>query len=382
MPGETPGIYDGRGGVRVTGTEIANSMQIQIAVNEAGQPVVMRVNEVGELTQEFGEDSQAPPLQGSVPLTELGIISPDSFQLRPGARAMVQAEYLAPSVADFTLPSEEQLTVGGMSKFETAGTVFADEELELETAMGSPSKTPVIKIDGEIVGNLKSESVAYLEDNQLLVEGQALDLTLTTVGKGYYQKIKAVASNGKTLELTNLSKSFQQPVLDKQVSAQVSFKTNRPQMQLYAYRQGKRVAIGEFNYGNQGSHRKSLDRLKAMGLDRQIFKAQVNSRLSVLTLKIDPESISYQDDPKSISFGLVKELMFAKLSQHPQIVDGIRSRGGYKWLYTCSHQLEGNEFWTGQGKDTPLVGIIAAGMKQTQLTQGKSQENSRKKLLL
>jgi len=262
----------------LTGSEIANSMQIQIAVNEAGEPVVMRVNEVGELT-------------------ELGIISPDSFQLRPGARAMVQAEYLAPSVADITLPDGEQLTVGGMSKFETAGTVFRDEELELETAMGSPSKTPVIKIDGEIVGNLKQESVAYLEDNQLLVEGQALDLTLTTVGKGYYQKIKAVAPNGKTLELTNLSKSFQQPVLDKQVSAQVSFKTNRPQMQLYAYRQGKRVAIGEFNYGNQGSHRQSLDQLKAMGLDRQIFKAKVNSRLSVLTLKIDPESISYQDDP-------------------------------------------------------------------------------------
>lgn len=270
----------------LTGSEIANSMQIQTAVNEAGQPVVMRVNEVGELTAKGGER-----------LTELGIISPDSFQLRPGARAMVQAEYLAPSVADITLPDGEQLTVGGMSKFETAGTVFRDEELELETAMGSPSKTPVIKIDGEIVGNLKQESVAYLEDNQLLVEGQALDLTLTTVGKGYYQKIKAVATNGKTLELTNLSKSFQQPVLDKQVSAQVSFKTNRPQMQLYAYRQGKRVAIGEFNYGNQGSHRKSLDQLKAMGLDRQIFKAKVNSRLSVLTLKIEPESISYQDDP-------------------------------------------------------------------------------------
>ena len=108
------------------------------------------------------------------------------------------------------LESGEQLTVGGMGKpiFTTAGEIFANEELELEVAPGADIFVPILKIGDRKVGTLRDASAAYLEDAQLLNEGQKLDLSLTSVGKGRYQKLKAVAQNGKVLEITNLDRNF------------------------------------------------------------------------------------------------------------------------------------------------------------------------------
>ncbi|MGB5633117.1 MAG: hypothetical protein WBM86_10115, partial [Waterburya sp.] len=225
----------------------------------------------------------------------LGSISESSFQLGSGTKAQASASYLAPSVADITLPTGETLTVGGMSKpmFATAGEILAEEHLEMEIAPGEPVSHPTILVDGKVVGRLKESSAKYLEDNQLLNQGQELDLTLTTVGKSRYQKLKALTVNGKVLEVSGLKPDFRTNMSEHRVKATIGFESQRGYDRLYLYRQGKKVAAGEFNYGSGGSHRRSLDQLKELGFYKQPFTAKIDSRVSVLNLKIDTDSIIY-----------------------------------------------------------------------------------------
>ena len=244
--------------------------------------------------------------------TKLGIVDLSSYQSRLGATAEAIASFTPPSVADLTLDSGEQLTVGGMAKhiYATAGTVFVDEQLNLEIAPGVTTTTPILQVDGRTIGRLSEDSVAYLEDNQLLGADSSLNLSLTTVGKDYYKKIKAVGPNGRVLELVNVGDlahpDFKRPLLNQQVTATVGFKTNKVVDTLYAYKEGKRFPIGEFNNGSGGSHRRSLDTLKKMGLYGKPFSAKLNSRLSVLNLAIDPSTITYPTEPLSLETELAK----------------------------------------------------------------------------
>lgn len=198
------------------------------------------------------QTDEADPLKNAVMqetekgLVKLGTISGSSHQLRPGTKATAEANYLAPSVADFTLPTGETLTVGGMAKsiFPLAGTILANESLEMEVGPGEAISYPVIKIGARVVGRLKDESIKYLEDNQLLNTGQELDLTLTSVGTGRYQKLKAVTNNGQVLEIVNLKDAVKQPRSNELVKASIGFEPGKAFDQLYVDRQGKKLAAG------------------------------------------------------------------------------------------------------------------------------------------
>lgn len=231
-------------------------------------------------------------------LTKLGNISLNSHAFAPGTTAIAEASYTPPSIGDITLNSGEQLTIGGMAKssFATAGTIFAEEELELEAAPGTDLTLPILKVRDSVIGRLSDSSAAYLENNQLLDLGQNLDLSLTTIGKGASQKIQATTGNGKVLEIVHLQEDFKIPRENERVSATVAFQKKRSTPQLFAYYQGKKVAVGEFNYGTKGSHRRSLQQLKDLGLYGKPFKAKLNSRVTTVNLTLEPDSIVYNRD--------------------------------------------------------------------------------------
>lgn len=260
------------------------------------------VTPTGKIEVSFKPDEELPGKTAVMQQTtagevRLGTISYTSHHFAAGTTAQVQAEFIPPSIGNITLESGEQLTVGGMNKsiFATAGEVFNDEELEMEVAPGPDLSVPILKVGDRTIGTLSQASAAYLEDAQLLETDRVFNLSLTSVGKGKWQKIKAVTDNGKVLEVVRLHQDFQAARTNELVQATVAFHSSRNIDQLFIYRQGKRMAVGEFNYYSTGTHRKSLQHLKDVDLYKKTFRARLNSQVKAMNLTVDPASVVYPE---------------------------------------------------------------------------------------
>jgi hypothetical protein len=62
---------------------------------------------------------------------------------------------------------------------------------------------------------------------------------------------------------------------------------------------------------------------------------------------------------------IMERIIAAKLTQHPELAQGIKERGGVAWLYRCSHVVGvRNSRWEGEGKDSRFIRCLVKAFKE------------------
>ena len=99
----------------------------------------------------------------------------------------------------------------------------------------------------------------------------------------------------------------------------------------------------------------------------------VNSEHAYQTWKtgaFDPDGYAARggkvDKPvRGDTFALMTEIIREKLTEYPDLVDDVRSRGGARWLLSCRHDVTGDAFWESAGKDGFIKALANAYMDVT-----------------
>lgn len=253
----------------------------------------------GSVKLQFDRDAENPNKQAAYLLNDeqrikLGTIDNNYFHPRPGAVVEATVDYTPPSTGVFTLPDGAEFTIGGMAKAEASGEIFNGEQIEVELAMTQPDTTPVLKLDGKVIGRINERTKEFLQSQGDLVKGKQLRVALTSEGSKFARKIKAVAPNGDLFEIIDNYKIGHQSTkersfVDEPATLTVDFQTSKPQLAAFTFRDGKKVRLGEFNR----NHRASQAKVESMGLVGKRFDASLKNNVTTLDLKIASETIDY-----------------------------------------------------------------------------------------
>ena len=63
---------------------------------------------------------------------------------------------------------------------------------------------------------------------------------------------------------------------------------------------------------------------------------------------------------KSTNYQTMVEILIAKLQQHPELVDGIKERGGEAYLKTSTHSVTGDAYWESAGQNKFIEALTEA----------------------
>lgn len=63
---------------------------------------------------------------------------------------------------------------------------------------------------------------------------------------------------------------------------------------------------------------------------------------------------------KSTNYQTMVEILTAKLQQHPELIEGINSRGGIDYLKNSTHSVKGDKYWESSGKNKFIEALIDA----------------------
>lgn len=62
------------------------------------------------------------------------------------------------------------------------------------------------------------------------------------------------------------------------------------------------------------------------------------------------------------------DILIAKLQQHPHLIEGIKQRGGVKYLQASTHNVTGDKYWETSGKNKFIEALIEAYNNATQVS--------------
>lgn len=82
---------------------------------------------------------------------------------------------------------------------------------------------------------------------------------------------------------------------------------------------------------------------------------------------------------KAVNYGIMVEILTAKLQQHPELIQGIIDRGGLEYLKSSTHNVKNDLYWESSGQNKFLEALSDAFSKVTH--KSKEQERSPEEIL-
>jgi hypothetical protein len=80
---------------------------------------------------------------------------------------------------------------------------------------------------------------------------------------------------------------------------------------------------------------------------------------------IDSESAykRYKTGDMAKDMAVMKEIIVAKLQQHPRLFDAITTNDGVTWLEQCRHIVVDNQRWEGLGRNSNFIVVLISAFE-------------------
>jgi hypothetical protein len=288
---------------------------------------------------------------------EFGVADTKGGQLPVGtkAKATIHADMVATATLHADHPNISQpLKFGKVNDCELAGHLFRGEKVWVTLEQYQPPPVPVMKLDGKVIGELDSDSIAMLEEARKLREGERLEVTLNTCGReGAGLHTLATTAEGNTIRANRqaLSGDFKDYRFNgEKATIAIGFKQAKPGM---AVKINGKVA-GLFT----PNQKESKEALVQAGLFRTgvSFNAAITSNVTTASVRIQPDRVEYPAArPKPLSSPSYQpesapaseqqktaDFLLAKLKQQPSLA----------FEYERSRETP-----TGEKENSPILGL-------------------------
>ena len=83
----------------------------------------------------------------------------------------------------------------------------------------------------------------------------------------------------------------------------------------------------------------------------------------------------------AVNFGIMVEIITAKLQQHPELIQGINERGGLDYILNSTHEVTGDKYWESSGENK-FIEALAEAYKQVSHAHQTKSKSSKKKATL
>ncbi|RCJ42438.1 hypothetical protein A6770_34850 [Nostoc minutum NIES-26] len=228
---------------------------------------------------------------------EYAMLEPRTGQLPIGTKAqcniVLGETYTANATISVVGKQPIDFTIREISKFSYAGQSFNAEGVTLEIGTVSvPNEAVKIKLDGKTLGELDADSIEQLQAFNYVLDGNPLNLKLTTISDSSQAFAIATSPNGNLLKINKINHyDYKGQIFKDSNYRKLSLEVPASKTRDAVFLNGEPLGVLHF--------KKDKEVLKQLGVLKlgklTAVQTTLQSNFSTTVLKVDPDTIQYPE---------------------------------------------------------------------------------------